>query len=237
MVWGHLHCRIGWPEGIPGSDFRRLPANVNPDLHCTHDPQQFGLRGLEGSQGGRGETQDNPPRHDRSRSATLEAFAIGPWSIHCADLAGKLAGSLHSLAYPLEVRKIIYTTDAIESLNMQMRKVIKNRRYFPNDEAALKLINLASLAQYYEKMGRCRLSLGVLPKPNSPFCSANVLRIQFEPADSHASSALISASLTALAATSAACNKSSAATCGLKADGLSCRLYRMECGKPHCFST
>jgi putative transposase len=64
-------------------------------------------------------------------------------SAHCADLAAALAGSLPFFAYPLEVRKIIYTTNAIESLNMQVRKVIKNRVHFQNDEAALKLIYLA----------------------------------------------------------------------------------------------
>lgn len=46
-------------------------------------------------------------------------------------------------AYPLEVRRIMYTTNAIKSLNMQIRKVIKNRGHFPNDEAATKLIWLA----------------------------------------------------------------------------------------------
>lgn len=46
-------------------------------------------------------------------------------------------------SYPQEIRKIIYTTNAIESLNMQLRKVIKNRGHFPNDEAATKLIYLA----------------------------------------------------------------------------------------------
>lgn len=46
-------------------------------------------------------------------------------------------------AYPMEVRRIMYTTNAIESLNMQVRKVIKNRGHFPNDEAATKLIWLA----------------------------------------------------------------------------------------------
>ena len=42
-----------------------------------------------------------------------------------------------------EVRKIIYTTNAIESLPMQLRKVLKNRGHFPSDEAATKLIYLA----------------------------------------------------------------------------------------------
>ncbi|HEX4201898.1 MAG TPA: IS256 family transposase [Chthoniobacterales bacterium] len=46
-------------------------------------------------------------------------------------------------AYPLEIRKIIYTTNAIESLHMQLRKVLKTRGHFPNDEAATKLIYLA----------------------------------------------------------------------------------------------
>lgn len=45
--------------------------------------------------------------------------------------------------YPAEIRAMIYTTNAIESLHMQLRKVIKNRGHFPNDEAAIKLIYLA----------------------------------------------------------------------------------------------
>ena len=45
--------------------------------------------------------------------------------------------------YPAEIRKIIYTTNAIESLNMTLRKVIKNRAAFPNDDAAVKLLYLA----------------------------------------------------------------------------------------------
>ena len=46
-------------------------------------------------------------------------------------------------AYPPEIRKVIYTTNAIESLNMSLRKVIKHKRVFPNDEAALKQLYLA----------------------------------------------------------------------------------------------
>jgi putative transposase len=46
-------------------------------------------------------------------------------------------------AYPPEIRKVIYTTNAVESLNMSLRKVIKTRGSFPNEEAALKLLYLA----------------------------------------------------------------------------------------------
>jgi len=47
------------------------------------------------------------------------------------------------LAFPPEIRKIIYTTNAIESLNFQLRKIIKNRGHFPSDDAAIKLLWLA----------------------------------------------------------------------------------------------
>ena len=47
------------------------------------------------------------------------------------------------LAYPPSIRKVIYTTNTIEAVNRQIRKVIKTKGSFPSDEAALKLIDLA----------------------------------------------------------------------------------------------
>ena len=46
-------------------------------------------------------------------------------------------------AYPPQIRRVIYTTNTIESLNMSLRKVTKNRGSFPNDEAMFKLLYLA----------------------------------------------------------------------------------------------
>lgn len=46
-------------------------------------------------------------------------------------------------AFPPEVRRVIYTTNMIESLHMQLRKIIKTRGHFPSDDAAIKLIWLA----------------------------------------------------------------------------------------------
>lgn len=46
-------------------------------------------------------------------------------------------------AFPMEIRRAIYTTNAIESTNMTLRKVIKNHRAFPTDDSALKVIYLA----------------------------------------------------------------------------------------------
>ena len=45
--------------------------------------------------------------------------------------------------YPPEIRKAIYTTNSVESLNRSLRKIIKTRGGFPNEEAALKLLFLA----------------------------------------------------------------------------------------------
>jgi len=46
-------------------------------------------------------------------------------------------------AFPIEVRRILYTTNAIESLNYTLRKVIKTKGHFPTDDAAIKLLFLA----------------------------------------------------------------------------------------------
>ena len=46
-------------------------------------------------------------------------------------------------SYPGDIRKAIYTTNAIESVNMSLRKVIKNKRVFPSDESVMKMIYLA----------------------------------------------------------------------------------------------
>jgi putative transposase len=46
-------------------------------------------------------------------------------------------------AFAPEIRRVIYTTNAIESLNSQLRKIIKTRGHFPSDDAASKLLWLA----------------------------------------------------------------------------------------------
>jgi putative transposase len=46
-------------------------------------------------------------------------------------------------AFPAEVRRVVYTTNAVESLHMSLRKIIKTRGSFPSEEAALKLLYLA----------------------------------------------------------------------------------------------
>jgi putative transposase len=47
------------------------------------------------------------------------------------------------MSYPQEIRRVIYTTNVIESVNSSLRKVLKNRGSFPNEEAVIKLVYLA----------------------------------------------------------------------------------------------
>jgi putative transposase len=66
------------------------------------------------------------------------------------------------LAFPPELRKIVYTTNAIESLNYQLRKIIKNRGHFPTDAAVIKLLWLA-IRDIEDKRARDRAKERGLP--------------------------------------------------------------------------
>jgi putative transposase len=67
------------------------------------------------------------------------------------------------LEFPPPVRKIIYTTNSIESLNYQLRKIIKNRGHFPNDDAVIKLLWLA-IRDIEDKRARQRAKQAGRPK-------------------------------------------------------------------------
>jgi putative transposase len=77
----------------------------------------------------------------------LEAFAQGPWGQKFPTIAPAWRRVWDKVipffAFPLEVRRVLYTTNAIESVNARLRKVLKTRGHFPNDAAATKLIWLA----------------------------------------------------------------------------------------------
>jgi putative transposase len=67
------------------------------------------------------------------------------------------------LAFGPALRKVIYTTNSIESLNFQLRKIIKNRGHFPNDAAAIKLLWLA-IMNIEDKRARERAKEAGTPK-------------------------------------------------------------------------
>ena len=79
--------------------------------------------------------------------AELAAFETGPWGQKFPTVTASWRRAwthvIPFFAFPPEVRRVIYTTNAIESVNARLRKIIKTRGHFPSDEAATKLIWLA----------------------------------------------------------------------------------------------
>ena len=79
--------------------------------------------------------------------AELDAFEAGPWGQKFPTVVASWRRAwshvIPFFAFPPQIRRVIYTTNAIESVNARLRKIIKSRGHFPSDEAASKLIWLA----------------------------------------------------------------------------------------------
>ena len=77
----------------------------------------------------------------------LEAFEHGPWGVRCPTVVAAWRRAwthvIPFFAFPPEVRRVIYTTNALESVHARLRKIIKTRGHFPTDEAATTLLWLA----------------------------------------------------------------------------------------------
>jgi putative transposase len=83
----------------------------------------------------------------QAAQAALDEFSEGSWGKKHPTIGQSWRRAWEHVipffAFPPEVRRVIYTTNVIESLHMQLRKIIKNRGHFPNDDAATKLLWLA----------------------------------------------------------------------------------------------
>ena len=76
--------------------------------------------------------------------AALAEFEQGPWGQRYAPIAEAWRRAwdrvIPFFTFPPAIRKVIYTTNAIESINAQLRRAVKTRGHFPSDEAATKLL-------------------------------------------------------------------------------------------------
>jgi putative transposase len=79
-------------------------------------------------------------------AAALEAFAAGEWGLKYPAIAMSWRrhwpAVIPFFAFPADVRRIIYTTNAIEALNAKLRRAVRTRGHFPTDDSALKLLFL-----------------------------------------------------------------------------------------------
>ena len=104
--------------------------------------------------------------------AALDDFECGAWGQKFPSVVASWRRVWDKVipffAYPPAVRKLIYTTNAIESLHSQLRKIIKTRGHFPNDDAATKLLWLAlrnigqgnSIRDWREAMNQFAIAYG-----------------------------------------------------------------------------
>jgi putative transposase len=84
---------------------------------------------------------------EAAASSALDAFEAGPWGQKYPGIARSWRSAWDRVvpffAFSAPIRRAIYTTNAIESLNSTVRRAIRTRGHFPNDRAATKLIYLA----------------------------------------------------------------------------------------------
>ena len=135
------------PEGLPRGDQRCLPRNHRADLHRPPAQKQQGFASWK----------DRKPIAQALRAvyraetpdaglAALEAFEQGPWGRRSPAIAQSWRRHWDQVipffAFPEGVRRIVYTTNAIEALNSQLRRAVCTRGHFPGDDAAMKLLYL-----------------------------------------------------------------------------------------------
>src|SRR3974390_2773427 len=104
----------------------------------------------------------------------LDAFDAGPWGRKYPSIAQSWRRNWEQVipffAFPEGVRRIIYTTNAIESLNAKLRRAVRTRGHFPTDDAAMKLLYLV-----------LRQTAGEWKMPPREWCEAkNQFAIMFE---------------------------------------------------------
>ena len=140
---------------LPEAVEARLRRRVGPVLCRAPDPQLAQARQLQGPQGRSskisGRSTRPPPKTPpptRSWRSTSEWAARYPmigemWRAHWERF-------IPFFAFPEAIRRIIYTTNSIEAVNRQLRKIIKTRGHFPTEDAALKLLWLALMRRREE---------------------------------------------------------------------------------------
>ena len=142
-------CRLRRPEGPTRRHHRGLAAGDRAVVRRASGPQQPALRrqaaliedqhrseeGLHRTDGGRGRGRVRGLRH------LLAAQVPG----HGGDVGTLLDGVRRVPRLPPEVRKLVYTTNGIESLNARFRAAIRRRGHFPTEQSALKILYLTVL--------------------------------------------------------------------------------------------
>ncbi len=113
-------------------------------MHRTYGAQQPALLVMEGLQSRHSRPEsDLSGSHGRGSQQALKAFATA-WGSRYPQISRSWQTDWSNLAsffaYPTDIRKVIYTTNAIESLNSVIRHAIKKRKVFQADDSVKKVV-------------------------------------------------------------------------------------------------
>jgi len=123
-----------------------LPADPRATLYGAHGAQLAHICLFHTSQGGGCRLETRLRGGDRSGSAGLSragSFEVGATLPQHQQAVAHGSHVIPLFAFPEDIGKVIYTTNATRSLNRSLRKVTRNQRIFPSDEAAFKVVYLA----------------------------------------------------------------------------------------------
>ena len=141
-----LHGLCGWTEGVPTGDRIRVSESAGAVIHRAHGRASLNYATWQDKkkvatdlkaiyQATTQEMAEQELNQFEGNWRKYPAIAKS-WREHWAQVTP-------FFSLPPEVRRIVYTTNAVESLQMSLRKAIKTRASFPSEEAAFKLLYLA----------------------------------------------------------------------------------------------
>ena len=148
-------------KGLPDSIARDVAAGHRADVRDSPAAQHVPLRrpGRTGTRWPRTSGRSTPPRPSRPRPARFEEFAE-TWGARYPAIVRLWRSAwtefMPFLDYDVEIRRIICTTNAIESLNARYRRAVRARGHFPTEQAALKCLYLVTRSLDPTGRGRAR---------------------------------------------------------------------------------
>ena len=134
------------PDRAARGHHQRFPGHDRANVRGARDAQCDAVRVLSGPEEDRRQHADDLHRaQPRGRRVALKDLDT-EWGRQYPGVIDVWRRAWNEfipfLDYPAELRRMVYTTNAIESINFQLRKVTKTRGHFPSDEAAMKLLYL-----------------------------------------------------------------------------------------------
>ena len=142
---GYFHCLHGQFGGVWRGDSCQLPTDRASELYHPPAAQFQQVCVLQGPESPYGRSEGGLCRRRRAGSPGCSEYWDKKYPKISQSWRANWANLSTYFKYPQEVRRLIYTTNAIEGFNRQLRKVTKAKSIFPTDDSLLKMLYLATM--------------------------------------------------------------------------------------------